>query len=78
MWRMGLWSNGRSVQWDATHQSSNFGDCIFFYNFFQKLQGTRTRARSVVLRVSRALEATSPPNLFFGVSVKCVRPNCTR
>jgi hypothetical protein len=60
--RMGLWSDGRSVQWDA---------CVtpFCDFFFQKFQGTRTRAHSVVLYVSRALEAREPPNLFF----VCVR-----
>ena len=30
---MGLWSNGRAVHWDATHQGSNPGDCTFFWNF---------------------------------------------
>ena len=40
-------------------------DRTFFYNFFQKFWGTRTRARLMVLRVSRALEARESPNFFF-------------
>ena len=60
----------------------NPGDRIFFLDFFfQNFQGTRTYARSVVLRVFRALEATSPNLLFACVQthmrmecVGCVRP----
>jgi hypothetical protein len=61
-----------------------------FSEFFLEILGTRTRAHSMVLYVSRTPEAR-PPNVFFtyvwtctracGMSVECVgsvRSNCTR
>jgi len=44
--RMDLWSSGRSVQWDATHQGSNPGDRTFFWNFSRNFRvHARVRVR---------------------------------